>query len=347
MSAIPTVKVTVHVKDAQGQGLEGATVKATLTATEYYQGLEVPGQAQGVTSPSGQVVLELFPTELGSQGGVWQFVITSPQGTTIRHASVPAVDCALILQPGTVSVLQGPPGVQGPQGPQGPKGDPGPQGEPGTGGGAQKWESLARAVDYAPTAPTPSSLVLLTDKTGVLKPGLGVRVKHDDAYTYHVCETATADLVTLSGPALPTAENGLQDVAYGLLPPAVFAVDLAGQWDAQASAQLIEDIHGAPRLWRSAPAWLAQMRAWTRTADTGATKGSLAPIFRGVDLPVTTANGHGLEIAAGAAWFATTTEIDPPTARIARGDALEIKTDKTGANGDSADAVVELLFVWE
>ena len=80
MSVIPTVAVTVRYQDNQGQAVEGAAVMAVLTVAERFQGLEVPGQVEGVTDVHGSCVLQLFPNELGSEGSSYSLTITPPLG---------------------------------------------------------------------------------------------------------------------------------------------------------------------------------------------------------------------------------------------------------------------------
>ena len=154
MSAIPSALVTIRYLDGQGQPVQGATVKATLTVQEFYQGLEVPGQVEGVTDAHGEAVLALFPNELGSEGSVYSLSV----GGFVRFVAVPNAPVTVRIGPNVSTAVtgpqgltgakgdkgdqgeqgpQGPQGVQGPEGPQGPqgaRGPEGPQGPPGEGG---------------------------------------------------------------------------------------------------------------------------------------------------------------------------------------------------------------------
>ncbi|MBI4804473.1 MAG: collagen-like protein [Desulfovibrio sp.] len=129
MSAIPTVAVTIRFQDNQGQAVEGATVKAVLTAQERYQGLEVPGQVQGQTNALGIAVLALFPNELGSEGSSYSLTITPPLGGSIvRFVAIPDSACDVLIRPHSFTAITGP---QGPQGSRGDKGEKGERGERG------------------------------------------------------------------------------------------------------------------------------------------------------------------------------------------------------------------------
>ncbi|GFK94408.1 hypothetical protein NNJEOMEG_02253 [Fundidesulfovibrio magnetotacticus] len=136
MSAIPTAVVTVRYLDGQGQPVQGAAVKASLTAQERYQGMEVPGLAEGVTDAHGEAVLALFPNGLGSLGSSWSLSV----GGFVRFVAVPDAPCTVIVGPHVTTPVTGPQGLAGPkgdkgdqgaQGPQGPQGEQGPEGPQG------------------------------------------------------------------------------------------------------------------------------------------------------------------------------------------------------------------------
>jgi len=132
MSAIPTVAVTIRYQDTRGQGVEGATVKAVLTSAERYQGLDVPGQADGLTNAVGKAVLQLFPNELGSEGSSYSLTVTDPLGGSfIRFVAIPNSPCDVVLGPHVATAVTGPPGQTGATGDKGEKGDTGEKGDRG------------------------------------------------------------------------------------------------------------------------------------------------------------------------------------------------------------------------
>ena len=132
MSAIPTVPVTIRFVDTQGQGIFGATVTAALTCQERYQGLDVPGQTAGLTDAQGEVVLALFPNELGSEGSAYALSLVDPYGGTfVRFVAIPNSPCDVELGAHVTTAVTGPQGQRGQKGEQGDNGDKGDQGDKG------------------------------------------------------------------------------------------------------------------------------------------------------------------------------------------------------------------------
>jgi len=147
VSAIPTIVATVRYLDGQGQPVANATVKAVLTTTERYQGLEVPGLVQGVTDANGRVVLRMFPNELGTEGSAYAFTVTDPLGgSIIRFLAIPNADCDVCIGPRAQTAITGPQGLPGPKGDKGDtgeKGEKGDRGEPGPSGDVSMARRLA------------------------------------------------------------------------------------------------------------------------------------------------------------------------------------------------------------
>lgn len=132
MSAIPTIAATVRYLDGQGQPVANATVKAVLTTTERYQGLEVPGLVQGVTDANGRVMLRMFPNELGTEGSAYAFTVTDPLGgSIIRFLAIPNADCDVCIGPRAQTAITGPQGLPGPKGDKGDTGEKGEKGDTG------------------------------------------------------------------------------------------------------------------------------------------------------------------------------------------------------------------------
>lgn len=68
--AVPTVEVTIRVRDADGVALLAAAVRAMLNTSDRYQGQIIPRiEVIGVTDAGGECVLDIFPNELGEVTG--------------------------------------------------------------------------------------------------------------------------------------------------------------------------------------------------------------------------------------------------------------------------------------
>lgn len=59
-----TVPVTLTAADQNGNAVAGARIKATLDATEVYQGFVVPETVETFADAAGRAVLQLWPNAL-------------------------------------------------------------------------------------------------------------------------------------------------------------------------------------------------------------------------------------------------------------------------------------------
>ena len=96
MALIPTVFVSIVVKDQVGEPVRGAVVEAKLTTVDRWQGYIVPKSYKGFTGADGICRLAVFPNELGTEGSEYLFDIKLPDGTGFNAlATVPNRDCHL------------------------------------------------------------------------------------------------------------------------------------------------------------------------------------------------------------------------------------------------------------
>lgn len=67
----PTCALTLNVADLAGENVSGATITATLSHPDAYQGMVVAGNTSGTTDSSGNVTLTLFRSALGELGSYY------------------------------------------------------------------------------------------------------------------------------------------------------------------------------------------------------------------------------------------------------------------------------------
>lgn len=96
---LPTVNVRCVVYDQQGKPVKGATVSAKLSALEINTGYIFPEQITGITDETGQVILAVWPNELGAVASHYTFKISNPDTckTEIINAVIPNHACDLHL----------------------------------------------------------------------------------------------------------------------------------------------------------------------------------------------------------------------------------------------------------
>lgn len=83
-----TVPVTLTAADQNGNAVAGARIKATLDATEVYQGFVVPETVETFADAAGRAVLQLWPNALGVEVKATVAVAPNPTGNPNRTAMV-------------------------------------------------------------------------------------------------------------------------------------------------------------------------------------------------------------------------------------------------------------------
>ncbi len=73
-----TVPVTLTAADQNGNAVAGARIKATLDATEVYQGFVVPETVETFADAAGRAVLQLWPNALGVAGSRYRVQAWNP-----------------------------------------------------------------------------------------------------------------------------------------------------------------------------------------------------------------------------------------------------------------------------
>ncbi len=80
--------------------------------------------------------------------------------------------------------------------------------------GGVTWKQLASGTDFQTTCPTASTITMSSDQTANIKFGTLIKVKISGGYYVGQCVTCTAVLLTVSGVALSTGSNALQELYY-------------------------------------------------------------------------------------------------------------------------------------
>lgn len=93
----PTCALTLNVADLAGANVSGATVTATLSHPDAYQGMVVAGNASGTTDSSGNVTLTLFRSALGELGSYYTISAAKDgQALGSLHVRLPNLSAATL-----------------------------------------------------------------------------------------------------------------------------------------------------------------------------------------------------------------------------------------------------------
>jgi hypothetical protein len=89
MAAIPTCAVRAIINDSvEGVPIEGATVEATLSSYEVYEGIVVPRLVSGKTDAAGICILDLWPNQLGAVESNYAIKVSVPGRKTLKTFAV-------------------------------------------------------------------------------------------------------------------------------------------------------------------------------------------------------------------------------------------------------------------
>lgn len=102
MSKLPICMVRAIIRDSVGgEPIAGARVSARLSSYEVYKGHVVPRDVQALSDVAGEVILPLFPNQLGSAESVYAIKIEA-NGRSLRTSAVvpdlPEIDLHLIAE---------------------------------------------------------------------------------------------------------------------------------------------------------------------------------------------------------------------------------------------------------
>ena len=94
----PTCALTLNVADLAGANVSGATVTATLSHPDAYQGMVVAGNTSGTTDSSGNVTLTLFRSALGELGSYYTISAATGGGLALGslHVRLPNLSAATL-----------------------------------------------------------------------------------------------------------------------------------------------------------------------------------------------------------------------------------------------------------
>lgn len=214
-------------------------------------------------------------------------------------------------------------------------------------GGTSKWTGLVSATDFSTTAASTSTITMVTDQTTIIRAGTPIKFTLSGVDYYAICTAITASLLTIGGAPLTTGAGALTALSYGLIPPVVERFPVPGYWAATADTDVLKNQLNAPYIWDGPPAFLVQIRVYSRTTDTGTNKPRVnARIGATTTDYVSTSNSNaGLETAASATWYRTVVNIATAKYSVTFGSPIELKTDAYGGNDDASDLMVELVFV--
>lgn len=207
----------------------------------------------------------------------------------------------------------------------------------------QTWTPLAPGVDYTTTPASASTLTMLVDRTGDIKPGDAIKWElAGPVYRYSVVASITANLLTLYGP--PLTEGGAvahawyADGTAGRVVP--LHLNLSGPYAEATSATALWDIGAIKMPWLNRKAHLARFGG--TASGVSATPPKFNAVVNGALAASDNSNdGVAITVAGTLVWAAT---LVPANVEIEFGELVEIKITQTGA--DPADVDLTFCSLW-
>lgn len=208
---------------------------------------------------------------------------------------------------------------------------------------ATKWVSLTATTDFNTTPTGTSTIVMVTDQTANIKPGMALKYELPTGTYYGICNSIGAALLTIGGAPLSTGAGDLTALSYTNYAGQVIQVPIMipGYFADATETTLLASDNLEFVKWMQSDAFLARMSVTQMVPDSGA-ENTVNCYIGGVSVLTTPLT---LSATSGA-WTDSVVEIDPTRYGIANGDRIEIGVNKVG-NGDCTDLSVILTFVGE
>ncbi len=128
----------------------------------------------------------------------------------------------------------------------------------------KRWTTLTATTDFSMTAPTTSTITMVTDQTANIKVGMPLRYTISSVVYYGLCSAITSNLLTIEGAPLTTGAGDLTALAYGQ-PEMVTTLR-----DFYAGNLVTGDDQGSPALkWQEGEAYIVKMIGQLEVAPTG------------------------------------------------------------------------------
>jgi hypothetical protein len=212
----------------------------------------------------------------------------------------------------------------------------------GGGGAAEKWGRLISGTDFSTTAPSSSTITMLTDQTGNIPVGAGVKFKASGTYYRGQVTAITNNLTTISGAPLPTTTGALTEL-YWLTEPLIQVEFLVPGYyeDASDTTLLLNDILTAP-VWGGKKSYCVGVGAKHRVVDSGASQPQVNFRINGSDVlstALTMSSSANTMVWAVVAF--NTANYD-----VQNREGMEISVTK-GTNGDAKDLYLIALYIPE
>lgn len=171
--------------------------------------------------------------------------------------------------------------------------------------------------------------------------GMGLKYKIGTTYYYGICQTLTANQITIYGGW--STGGTISELWYDESRTKTFQliIPVNGYYEEASDTALILNYLNYYYLWQKTLAYCVKCLFYPKIIDTGATKGKINIKINGNDI-ITTSGG--LSLATNATLFSTTNNIDTSNYDINFNERLEISVTK-GTNGDAEDLTVTLVFV--
>ena len=192
---------------------------------------------------------------------------------------------------------------------------------------------------FTPTPSSTSILLTTSDLTSILSVNYPLKYVIDGITYYGIISAITSGAITIAGAPL----NGTITALYYSDPVRVtqFVLMVPSTYETTGSSTLILNNLYSNIIWQRAKSYLVKYTVWSKTCDTGVTKGKVSVLINGSD--INTSVG-GLTILANTTLYSTTVDINTSNYTINPGNPIELSAIQ-GTNGDAQNLVVTLIFI--
>jgi hypothetical protein len=192
--------------------------------------------------------------------------------------------------------------------------------------------------NYTATPASTSTITMSVDMTGDILPGMSIRYTIDGTVRYGQVAAITSNLLTVRGAPL---SDDITNIEYGGGCVTQLVMPVGGKYEDANNTALLTSDAKMPLTWLKERAYAVHYRVWSRTNDSGATKGKASVRIANTELNT---SAGGLTITSGATWYATGIDIAVGAYEISFGDSIEVTCVK-GTTGDAEDLNVILTVV--
>ena len=207
------------------------------------------------------------------------------------------------------------------------------------------WASLVSVDDFSTTAPSTSTITMVTDRTAEIRVGTPIRFALSGVPFYAICTAITSSLLTIAGAPLTTGAGDLTALSFGDH-TRVSSVSLfvSGTYGDGVATDLLRDDMLSPFEWTGPTAYCVAIKASHASVDTGAEPKINIRINDAAVSSNDTSNG--IQLGAANTWVENSAvAITTANYDINHGEKLEVGCTVAGGTGDASDLTAIVTFV--